>query len=289
MELAARKRGLEHVAGIHRAIARRTCTHDGMEFVDEQDDLTVGILDLAQHRLQAVLELAAVLCTGDHGGQIEHDDIAILQRRGYVARDDALRQTLDDRGLARAGLADEHRVVLRTARQHLDGATDLVGTADDRVELAFARHLRKVLAVLLKRLELGLGGLIGHARIAAQLFVCGFDVLARHACHRENFARRALVFGKRNEQVLACSVAVAELFGDLHGTVDQIHEIGAGNAAHHHRVVAAHLRHALDLRIDVCEQLERLGTDALDDGRKVVLFRFEQSFQHVNRLCLRSF
>ena len=38
---------------------------------------------------------------------------------GHVARDDALREPLDDRGLADARLADQHRVVLGAAREHL--------------------------------------------------------------------------------------------------------------------------------------------------------------------------
>ena len=58
------------------------------------------------------------------------------QALGHVAGDDALGQALDDRGLADAGLADQHRVVLGPARQHLDDPADLVVAADDRVELA---------------------------------------------------------------------------------------------------------------------------------------------------------
>jgi hypothetical protein len=37
------------------------------------------------------------------------------QAVGTVALDDAAREPFDDRGLADAGLADEHRVVLRCA------------------------------------------------------------------------------------------------------------------------------------------------------------------------------
>ena len=55
---------------------------------------------------------------------------------GHVALDDAPGQALDDGGLADAGLADEHRVVLGAPRQHLDDAADLLVAADDRVELA---------------------------------------------------------------------------------------------------------------------------------------------------------
>ena len=79
MKLASRKSRLEHVACIDGAIARRTCTHDGVQLVNEQDDATVGILHLAQHGLQAVLELAAILRARQHRRDIERDDVAIFQ------------------------------------------------------------------------------------------------------------------------------------------------------------------------------------------------------------------
>ena len=86
---------------------------------------------------------------------------------GHVAADDALREALDDGRLADAGLADEHRVVLGAAREHLDHAADLVVAADDRIELALARDLGEIAAVALERLVLALGILIGHALRAA--------------------------------------------------------------------------------------------------------------------------
>jgi hypothetical protein len=72
----------------------------------------------------------------------------VLQRLGHFAVDDALREALDDRGLADAGLADQHRVVLRAPLQDLDHAPDLVVAADHRVELAVARALGQVERVL---------------------------------------------------------------------------------------------------------------------------------------------
>ena len=86
---------------------------------------------------------------------------------GHVLPDDALRQPFDDGGLADAGLADQHRIVLGAARQHLDHAADLVVAADHRIELALARELGQVAAVALERLVRGLGILVGDALRAA--------------------------------------------------------------------------------------------------------------------------
>ena len=99
-------------------------------------------LDLLEHGLEPLLELAAVLRAGDHRAQVQADQPLVAQRLGHVAGDDALGEALDDRGLADAGLADEHRVVLGAAGQHLDHPADLGVPADDRVDLAVAGRLR---------------------------------------------------------------------------------------------------------------------------------------------------
>ena len=79
----------------------------------------------------------------------------------------------DDGGLAHAGLADQDRVVLGPATQHLDDPTDLVVSADDRVELAGAGVLGQVAAVLLQGLVLGLGVLAGDPMRAPDLLEGG--------------------------------------------------------------------------------------------------------------------
>ena len=134
---------LEHVAGVHGPLAGGAGADDRVQLVDERDDLAVGAaLDLLQDGLEPLLELAAVLRAGDHRGQVEADQALVAQRLGHVAGDDPLGQALDDGGLADAGLADEHGVVLGPPRQHLDDAADLGVAADHRVELALAGRLR---------------------------------------------------------------------------------------------------------------------------------------------------
>ena len=103
--------------------------------------------DLLEDGLQAVLELAAVLRAGDQRADVERDHAAVAQRLGHVAGDDPLGEALDDRGLADAGLADQDRVVLRAAAEHLDHAADLLVAADHRVELALLGALGQVAAV----------------------------------------------------------------------------------------------------------------------------------------------
>ena len=65
-QLAAGQHRLEHVAGVHRRVAAGARADDRVQLVDEGDDLAVGGLDLGQHGLEPLLELAAVLRAGDH-------------------------------------------------------------------------------------------------------------------------------------------------------------------------------------------------------------------------------
>ena len=166
VQLAAREHRLQHVRRVHRPFGRAGAD-DRVQLVDEEDDLALGVGDFLEHRLQPLLELAAVLRAGDERAHVERDDALVLEPFGHVAADDAAGQSFDDGRLADAGLADEHRVVLGAARQHLDDAADLLVAADDRIELALARELGEVAAVALERLVRALGILVRHALRAA--------------------------------------------------------------------------------------------------------------------------
>ena len=104
-QLSAGQQRLEHVARIHRTLGG-TGADDGVHLVDEGDDLTFGVGDLLEHGLEPLLELAAVLRTGDHRTQVERDQTLVLQAFGNVAFDDPAGETLDDRGLADTGFTD---------------------------------------------------------------------------------------------------------------------------------------------------------------------------------------
>ena len=120
-----------------------------VQLVDEQDDVAARA-DLLQHLLEALLEVAAVAGAGDERAEVERVELLALERLGHVARRRCLRQALDDGGLADAGLADQHRVVLGAAGQHLHHALDLLLAPDHRVELLLARELGEVAAELVE-------------------------------------------------------------------------------------------------------------------------------------------
>ena len=121
------------------------------------------------------------------------------------------RESLGDRGLAHARLADEHRVVLRAPREHLDDAADLVVATDHRVELALARVLGEVAAEALERLVLLLGVLARDAVAAAHFLQRAEHRVVGDAEPAEQVADAAGDLGHREEQVLGGEVVVAEV------------------------------------------------------------------------------
>jgi hypothetical protein len=131
-----------------------------VQLVDEEDDFAFALLDVFDHRLETVFELAAVLRAGDHRARSSATTRLFFSPSGHVAFDDAPRQTFDDRRLADARLADQHRIVLRAPRQHLDDAADFFVAADHRIELAATRERRQIAPVFFERLIFVLGILI---------------------------------------------------------------------------------------------------------------------------------
>ena len=126
----------------------RTGADKRVQLVDEHDDLASRRVDLGQHGLQALLELAAKLGAGHHGSEIEGQKPLVPQRFGDVANDDALGQAFDDRRLADSRLADDDRVVFRPPREDLHDAANLLIPADHRIDRAAPRRLGQVASII---------------------------------------------------------------------------------------------------------------------------------------------
>ena len=150
-ELPAREHRLEEIPGGDSALGRAR-PDDRVQLVDEQDDLPLGRLDLVQHCLEPLLELAAVLRAREQRADVERPDALSLEALRHVPGDDALREPFDDRCLADPGVADQHWVVLRAPREHLDDAANLLVTPDHRVELAVLGRRGEVASEFLERL-----------------------------------------------------------------------------------------------------------------------------------------
>jgi len=196
-----------------------------VQFVDEQDHPAFLLRQLVEQRLQALLEFAAELGAGNQRAHVQRQQAFVLQAVRHFAVDDALGKPLGDGGLADAGLADQHRVVLGAPLQDLDGPADFVVTADHRVELAFLGALGQVDGVLVQRLARFLGVGVIHRLAAAQVVHRVLEGLLRHALAEQQLAQAGVVVHRREQHQLAGDELVALLLGEAIGLVEQARQV----------------------------------------------------------------
>ncbi len=225
LEVAARERGLQDIRGVGGAL-RGAGADDRVQLVDEEDDIA-GIADLIHGRLDALLKITAVFGPRDHSGQIQRDQALALQKLRHLALGDFQRQPLHNGGFADAGLADQARVVLRSAREDLDHAIDLLLAADDGVDAALRRQRGQIAAELIQGLRAALplsaagdvrgAGLAPHFFAAAQRRVdFGHDVALLRAERVQKADAVAVAFGEhRHQKVLGADVIMSQA-GGLH-------------------------------------------------------------------------
>ena len=190
-----------------------------MQLIDEGDDPTLGGLDLLQHRLQSLFELAPIFGPGHHGREIQAQHTPLLEGVRHITGDHSLSQALNNCGLADSGLTDQDRVVLGTPRQHLHHAADLGVTTDHRIKATFLSASSEINGVFFQGLVFGIAVLAGHAPLATM----GLQGLASSAggdCPvGQHSLGTGLDFGESEEEVLGGHEFVAVL-------VDQIHRLG---------------------------------------------------------------
>ena len=270
-QLAAGEHRLEQVGRVDGALGGAG-THDRVQLVHEQDDLAVGLLDLLEDGLQALLELAAVLGARQDGADVERDHAAVAQRLGDVAGDDPLGEALDDRGLADARLADQDGIVLGAAGEDLDHAADLVVAPDHGVELAVLGGLCEIAAELLQRLVLVLRVHVGDPVRAADLLDGLEDVVVR---------RQAVDgLGEREQEVLGGDVLVAELAGLALGGAQDVEQLARGRGL---AGAGGDGGQAVQRAADLAADGGRIGADLAQDGADDPLLLVEQGEQQVLR------
>ena len=279
LELATGQHRLQHVGGTQCAVGRAGA-HDGVNLVDEQHDVATS-LDFLQHLLQTLLEITTVAGAGHHGTEVQRVDLLALQGFRHVAGLDFLGQAFDHGGLAHSRFADQHRIVLGASGKHDHDAFDLVGAADDRVQLAFGGFGRQIASELVEDGGTGLVLLVRHAAGVGQfaLAVASAGVAADHIDGRaaqfaqidvhldEHLGAHALTFADQSEQdVLGADVAVAQLQGFTQRKLQHLLGVrGKGDVPVRRRVALAD--HLFDLLAGGIQlhalRGERLGGHAL--------------------------
>ena len=165
VQLAPRQHRLEQIARVHAALGF-ACAHNGVQLIDEQDDLALGLLHLVQHGFQPFLKFAPVLGARDQRAHIQRENGLVLQLLGDILLHNPLGKSLGNGGFANAGFADENGVVLRLPGQNADNVPDFLIPADHRIHLLLSCPLDQIGAVLFQRVVGSLRVIGGDTLIA---------------------------------------------------------------------------------------------------------------------------
>ena len=178
-QLAGREHRLDQRREIERPAGGRPRADRGVNLVDEEDRLR-ALGQGGNHRLEALLEVAAEARARQQRRRVERVDLGALQRLRDVGVEQAHRQPLGHRGLADARIADEHRVVLPAPAQHLERPLELQCSADERIEVAGARPRRQADGVGAQRIAGRGRAFLARCRPGARLSGSARPVRGRH-------------------------------------------------------------------------------------------------------------
>ncbi len=290
-QTAGLERGLEQVGGVHRPAAGRAGTDHRVDLVDEQDRVRMR-LEFLHHRLEPLLEIAAIAGSGQKRAHVEREDRGVGQNVRRVAVDDLARQAFRDRGLAHARIAHQKRVVLAPAAQDLDAALDLVLAADQRIDPALAGLLVEVDAVFLQRGLLGILAALAGLGLGFRRRFDAFDrpglavgrilgdavadvidrVVARHVLLLQEIGGVAFTLGEdRDEHVGARHLGPARALDVDRGALDHPLEAGGGRGLG---------------TLDVRDQRVEFLVEECDDGLAQLLDVDPAGLHHPHRVGL---
>ena len=106
-----------------------------MNLVDINNIVRTILNHALHHELDTILEVAAILRPRNQHTHVEHEDVTTQQALRHLLLLDTADQAPYQCRLAHAGLANMQRIVLFPSAEHLDGALQLLFSANQFVAL----------------------------------------------------------------------------------------------------------------------------------------------------------
>ena len=287
-QFASREERLHHRREIHRAAGHRARADGRVNLVDEENRLGPA-RERPDHRLEALLEIAAEARAGEERAGVEREDLGALQFLLHVVAEQARREPLGHRRFADARFADEHRVILAAAAEDFDRALQLLRAADQRIEQPLPRAIGEVDAVRRQRIARGRRLLVACAGARARVPIGVAVVRRRRLRHAvrdvlEDVEPRDPVLGEqprgvrlrllhdRGEDVARVRFLALRRLHVQDRRLQHLAERGGLLG-----LVAAAARHALDRRLEiraqVAAQLVEIGAARREDPLAVRIVR----------------
>ena len=281
---AARQRGLQQVPRAHRTL-RRARADDRVQLIDKQNDPPIARFDLAQDRLEPILKLAAVFRARKQLTNIKRHDPLVFHALRTITIDNPKREPLRDRRLPNARLTNQHRIVLRPARQHLHAPTDLLVTPDHRIKLPRSRLFSQINRIFPQRLKRRFSTSIRDVLNTRRLADCAdrrLDHLRIRAVDREQLLRRSLHLRERHEQMLARHKRIAHRFRARVRFPQNLHHLAPALTR-----ARACRRQSLEFIVELAAKLADIHPDPLENRNPRPRLILDQRPQNMQRSNLR--
>ena len=115
---------------------------------------------LVQDRLEALLEIAAILGAGQQRAHIKRINGAVLKNVRHFTIDNLLGQAFSDRSFPDTRFTHEQWIILAAATEDLDGALDFMRAANQWINLSLTRALIQIDREYVQRTLFCSGGLV---------------------------------------------------------------------------------------------------------------------------------
>ena len=278
MQFATGKHGFKQVACVHCAVGF-ACADNGVQLVDEQNDLSFALLHFVKYGFQTFLEFAAELCACYQRAQVKAVQTAVFKSLRHVACGNTLRQSFGNCRLTDAGFTYQHGVILCLTTKNLYAVTNLVLTSDHGVEFLFLCQFHKVGRVFVKRVERCFGVVACYAHVAACLGKRSHKFVLVCAVACKGFRNGLALFEHSHHHVLDGHVLVLHFVG--FGFCRVKHVVGFRRQVNLR--VAAHLGQTLYLTGDFVQQSVYVRAAACQHLRDKALLVTQKSVQNVQR------
>ena len=227
---------LQDVGGIHGALTFAR-THQGVDFIDEEDNVALALRHLVDHAFQTLLKLTLILRTGNQGAHVERIELLVLQVFRHIATQNPVGKAFHDGGLTGSWLTNQDWVVFCTAAQNLKHTPDLIVTPNHWVELAAAGGVDQVDGVFRQTLVVVLAALAVNALAVTQFEDGLLQTFLRHSHAFHHLRYAALRQEQSQKDGFQRHVFVAQLFRQTDTPLQHVVALAAKVG-----LTAAHLR-----------------------------------------------
>ncbi len=200
-----------------------------MDFIYEEDYLTITLSDFVNDGFKALFKLAFVLSSSHQCAHIQREYLLRAEVLGNITAYYTLCKTFGYGRFTCTGFAYKHRVVLGTTAKDLKYSTNLLVTTDDRVKFAFASAFAKVDGIFRQGVVLFFSALVCSLLAFTQLGDGCFQFFGRNASilkygtgRRVNFKDSAKHSLERDIFVSVSLGYIQRLLHHIVGTMAQI-------------------------------------------------------------------